>query len=195
MVSRIAGFAFSMAIAMTASSPAPAAARTTVVVFRPWTDGTLATGYTISQRVTGSCWTHSLESDRPDAWRCRRGDEIYDPCFGPSKMRVVACAVSPFSKSVVLLSLKSALKDEEDPTAKMLQPSGEPWGLRLASGDTCVFVVGATDAVGDQRLNYACRRNGWIVGGTNRSRATWTAHRVQWPNTRVTSVQIAGAIF
>lgn len=192
MVSTIAGFVCSIAIVLMASSPAPAAARTTVVVFRPWTEGRLAAGYTISQRVTGSCWTHSLASDRPDAWRCVG---IYDPCFGPPKTRVVACAVSPFSKSVVLLSLKSPLEVAEDPTAKMLQPSGEPWGLRLTNGDTCVFVVGATDAVHDQRLNYACRRSGWIIGQTDRSTATWTAHTVQWPKTRVTSVQIAVAIF
>ncbi len=195
MVSRVAGFAFSIAIVVLASSPAPAAARTTVVVFRPWAKGALAAGYTIAERITGSCWTNSLSSDRPDAWRCRHGDGIYDPCFGPSKTHVVACAVSPFSKSVVLLSLKSPLNVEDDPTAKMLQPSGEPWGLRLTSGDTCVFVAGATDAVDGQRLNYACLRSGWIIGQTDRSTATWTAHTVQWPKTRVTSVQIAVAIF
>src|SRR5262249_30644384 len=99
MASRIGGLVLSIAIASIASIPALASARTTVVFFRPWTQGALSAGFTISKRLKGSCGEHSLTTDRPDAWRCFQGDEIYDPCFsGTSSTRVVACAFDPFSK-------------------------------------------------------------------------------------------------
>ncbi len=77
----------------------------------------------------------------------------------------------------------------------MLQPEGEPWGLELVGGGTCVFVVGATDGFRGERLNYACTKVGWIFGFADRSTAVWTAHCVDYPNQHVTRVRISTAIF
>ena len=67
---------------------------------------------------------------------------------------------------------------------------GDAWGLRLTSGDTCVFVTGATDVVAGERLNYACAKDGWIIGAPDRSTVTWTAQSVEWPKTHVTLVRL-----
>jgi hypothetical protein len=178
------------------TAPAQAATSTTVVVFEPWTNGTLRDGFTVLHRAHGSCFTHSLSTDRPVAWRCFEGDDIWDPCFAESEHSVVvACAESPFSHTVELLSLEKPLSDGDNPTTKWLQPKAMPWGLRLTGGDTCVFATGATDAVRGDRLNYACRKTGWIIGAPDRSTAMWTARSVRWPNKHITRVSIATAVF
>ena len=189
-------FCLCLTIGVLVSTSAQAAEKTTIVVFQPWASGTLSSGFKASQRAKGTCYTHSLSTDRPDAWRCFVGDDILDPCFAPSAhSETVACAKSPFSKSVVLLSLQEPLARDDNPTTKWLQPKGMPWGLRLSDGGTCVFVTGATDVVAGDRLNYACTTTGWIIGAPDRSRAQWTARSVPWPNKRITRVSIATAIF
>jgi hypothetical protein len=184
--------ALTMALAM----PAPAAiTRTTVVTFNPWASGGLQRGFTVLEKAKGSCWTRSLSTDRPDAWRCFQGNDIHDPCFAASGSTIVACAEDPFSKRVVLLRLSKPLADGGNPTTKMLQPKGEPWGLLLMSGDRCIFATGATDVVAGERMNYACAKNGWVIGAPDRSTAIWTARSVDWPNKHVTLVRITTAVF
>ena len=177
---------------------APAATTQTVVnVFNPWAPSGLRQGFTVSENAKGSCWTHSLATDRADAWRCFQGNDIRDPCFaGPRRSAIVACAEGPFSKKIVLLRLGKPFADSESATTKLLQPKGEPWGLRVTSGDTCVFVTGATYAVAGERLNYACARAGWILGAPDRSTDIWTARSVLWPSTlHIKRVDVAVAIF
>lgn len=189
-------FAVLCVVAATLPIPSLAVTRTAVVVFNPWASSGIRHSFNVSGNAKGSCWTHSLSTDRPDAWRCFQGNDIRDPCFaGPPRSTLVACAENPFSKRVVLLKLTKPLADADNPTTRMLQPKGEPWGLRLASGDTCVFATGATDAVGGERLNYACAKDGWLIGAPDRSTATWTARSVDWPNKRVTKVSIVTAVF
>ena len=176
--------------------PAPAPTRTAVVVFSPWELGPLKDGFKVMRESTGSCGGRSLVTDRADAWRCFEGNDIDDPCFATSASNtVVACVQSPFSKRVVLLTLGKPLAGGEDATSRWLQPHGEPWGLRLVNGGTCVFVWGATDAVAGERMNYACTEAGWIIGAPDRSTAIWTARAVAWPNKGIKLVRIAVAIF
>jgi hypothetical protein len=185
------------AIILALAMPASGATKTSVIVFSPWSANGLRDGFTVTQKASGSCWTHSLVSDRADAWRCFEGNDILDPCFARApQTHVVACAQSPFSHRLVLLSLKKPLTDDQNATTRWLQPKGEPWGLRLTSGDTCVFATGATDVVAGERMNYACRKTGWIIGAPGRSTVQWwTARSVDYPNKRITLVRIATAIF
>lgn len=187
------------AITTALATPAPAAtAQTTVVIFNPWASSGLRSGFIVSQKVKGSCWTHSLATERPDAWRCMAGNDIYDPCFSSSPHEgMVACAEGPFSKRIVLMTLTKPLTDNVKLTGELwgLRLRSAPWGLRLLSGDRCVFAEGATDAVGGERLNYACAKTGWILGVPDRSTAIWTARSVDWPHNHVTQVRIATAIF
>src|SRR5580658_3794361 len=102
VAARALGACLAVGVAMLA--PVAAATKTTVVVFQPWSKGALMSGFIVSDRARGSCFTHSLSTDRPDAWRCFEGNDILDPCFAASPHAVtVACAESPFSKLVVLL--------------------------------------------------------------------------------------------
>jgi hypothetical protein len=184
------------AIALVLVMPAHGASKTSVTVFSPWSADGLRAGFTVTQKASGSCWTHSLLSDRADAWRCFEGSDILDPCFARApQTRTLACAASPFSHRLISLSLKKPLTGDQNATTRWLQPKGEPWGLKLKNGDTCVFVTGATDAVEGERLNYACRKTGWIIGAPDRSAPIWTGRTVDWPNKRVTKVSIATAVF
>jgi hypothetical protein len=195
MLSAVRALSACLVAVLTLAASVSAATKTIVAIFQPWANGTLRSGFIVSEKAQGSCFTHSLSTDRPDAWRCFEGNDILDPCFaGSAHSDTVACAESPFSKTVVLLSLKKPLNGGDNATTKWLQPKGMPWGLRLTNGDTCVFATGATDAVGDERLNYACRKTGWIIGAPDRSMATWTARTVNWPNRHVTKVGIATAV-
>ena len=196
MLSRMRVLGACLAVVVAVPAIVAAETTTTVVFFRPWANGTLASGFTVSEKARGSCYTHSLSTDRPDAWRCFQGNDIFDPCFaGSAHSNTVACAQSPFSHAVVLLSLNRPLSDGQNPTTKWLQPKRMPWGLRLASGDTCVFVTGATDVVDGDRMNYACRRTGWIIGAPTRSIPEWTADSVDWPKNHMRRIGVATAVF
>lgn len=184
-------------IALSPTVSAKAATKTGIILFSPWSPSGVRQGFVVSGKVKGSCWTHSLASDRSDAWRCMAGNDIYDPCFSGSPHEgTVACAEGPFSKNVVLMTLTKALADNVMLTGELggLRLRGAPWGLRLVSGDTCVFAQGATDAVAGVRLNYACARTGWILGLPDRSAAIWKARSVAWPHDHVTQVGIAAAV-
>jgi hypothetical protein len=186
--------------------PTPAATtQTSVVIFSPWSSSGLRNGFIVSEKVKGSCWTHSLASERPDAWRCMTdaGRGLYDPCFrGSLRKDTLACAAGPFSTRVTLVTVEKPLVDNLKLTGELwgLRLRDAPWGLRLAGGDTCVFVNGATDAVTvkgvGERLNYACAKTGWIIGVPDRSSVVWTASTIVWPNkTHIKQVEIATAVF
>lgn len=170
--------------------------KTNVVLYQPWSAAGLRTGYTVAAKTHGSCWTNSLTTDRSDAWRCMVGDDIYDPCFlGPTR-KTVACAGDPFSKRVLLVALKQPLPSAKDSMSQWLRPTGNPWGLRLTTGETCSFATGATDVAHGMRLNYECKGNDFIAGFPARSKPLWTVHAIEWPNkSRLKTLQIDTAVF
>jgi len=147
------------------ASKSAAITHTSIALFSPWSSSGLRNGFIVSENVKGSCWTHSLASERADAWRCMTGggSGLYDPCFRGSPHRdILACVEGPFSNRITLLTVTKPLTDNVKLTGELwgLRLRGAPWGLRLVSGDTCVFAQGATDAIGGERLNYACARTG-----------------------------------
>ena len=78
----------------------------------------------------------------------------------------------------------------------MLQPNGQPWGLRLANGETCAFATGATDVAQGMRMNYECKGNDFVVGFPDRSKSLWTAHAIVWPNKKhLKQVEVTTAVF
>lgn len=184
-----------------AASLHAATTQTQVIVFSPWSHGTVRHELAVSKRVDGSCWIHSLASDRPDAWRCMERNEIYDPCFsGSSSGDNVACPEGPFATSIVVIRLKKPL----DPAGELKLAGGlsglrlraAPWGLRLTSGATCQFVSGATDVIDGMRLNYACTNGSWIVGTPDRSTAIWKAFFVaKAESTHLLKIGIVAAVF
>ena len=123
-------------------------------------------------------------------------DDIYDPCFtGPSDS-LVACADDPFDKRVAMMTLKKPVAKSADSITHLLQPQGEPWGIRLSAGETCSFVTGATDVAQGMRMNYECRGNDFIAGFPNRSTSAWTVHVMVWPDHKhLKTVNVATAVF
>ncbi|HEY1428334.1 MAG TPA: hypothetical protein VGF18_02095 [Candidatus Tumulicola sp.] len=177
--------------------PSDGATPTKVTMFSPWTPaGTIKANMRVVERVSGNCWTESLATSRGDAYRCMAGNSIYDPCFAQgAHPKTVACANDPFSNKIALFKLLKPLPFAPTPMTQSLQPHNQPFGIILADGDKCVFVTGATDAVNGDRLNYACGRDGWIIGTPSHSNGVWTAQTVQWPKKHVTTVSIAEAVF
>ena len=125
MLPMIRGLAALCALTIALAIAAGATTITSVAIFSPWASSGLRHGFMVSGNVKGSCWIHSLASDRPDAWRCMAGDDIYDPCFvSSSNERTLACAEGPFSKRITLMRVAKALSDK-------VKLTGELWGLRL----------------------------------------------------------------
>lgn len=170
--------------------------KTNVITFAPWAHGQLRQGYTVASKAKGSCFANGLTTNRPDAWRCFIGNDIYDPCFsGTAHATVVACAEDPFVRRVILLTLQKPVGSVNE-TLPMLQPQDQPWGLRLTNGETCSFATGATDVAQGMRMNYECKGNDFIVGLPNRSKPLWTAHMIVWPNKKnLKQVNVETAVF
>jgi hypothetical protein len=169
--------------------------KTSVVLYQPWSATGLRSGYTVEAKAHGACWTNSLTTDRADAYRCFIGDDIYDPCFAGPRHGVVACADDPFSKRVILVTLKKPLPNAINPTTQMLQPKGAPWGLRLANGDSCTFIAGAMEVVRGTRLNYGCKHSNPIFGFPDRTKPLWTGQTLGPNKSHWKSAAIVMAVF
>jgi hypothetical protein len=157
-----------LCVAGTAFAVALAAPSTKVVMFAPFGPGGLNASYKVTSKIHGACWTGSIASQRPDAWRCMVSNSIYDPCFSNAALSSVACSNDPFSKSVVLIVL-----DKPIPTQERNKGKPAPWALLLANGTRCFLATGATGEVGGLRLNYECSSGGWILGTPNQSKRPW----------------------
>src|SRR5665213_374791 len=125
---------------------------TKVIIFHP-------TG-TKGAPVVGACGMgESLALNRSDAWRCIVGNEIYDPCFSSSAHATsVICDVSPSKPVGIKVTLSAPL-----PTHAKAQDT-QPWILTMGDGATCTFETGGTFGIANQRANYYCALNQWIIG-------------------------------
>jgi hypothetical protein len=141
---------------------------TKVVMYAPFGSSGLHPGYTVTSKVHGECWTGSIASQRPDAWRCMVSNSIYDPCFSNAALSSVACPSDAFSKNVVLIALDKPIPVHDRNTGK---PS--PWALLLNNGARCYMATGATGEVAGMRLNYECSSKGWILGDPDKSKRPW----------------------
>jgi hypothetical protein len=158
-----AGFLCAAAFAVALAAPS-----TKVVMFAPFGTGGLHAGYKITSKAHGACWTGSIASQRPDAWRCMVSNNIYDPCFSNAALSSVACSNDPFSKSVVLIVLDKPIPTQERNTGK-----AAPWALLLSNGARCYLATGATGEVAGMRLNYECSSSGWVLGTVDASKRPW----------------------
>ena len=110
------------------SSAGQAVASTEVVNYNP-------AHMQVARTVSGSCWTSSIAAQRPDAFRCTSGNEIYDPCFTSAKGQV-RCPTDLRHNRGTLIDLTSALPSNTNVR------SGEAWAFELATGGMCVMGTG-----------------------------------------------------
>jgi len=156
-----------------AASSAPT--QTQVVTLSPWSPGgTPATGITISDRASGSCFGTAESTMRTDAWRCTAGDRILDPCFSPDSdpSDTSALCLDGAPDRMVELSVPEGFPGNNDHMPG--GPDIEPIILVLANGARCSFAGGGTATLAGQRLNYGCDNGGYLYGYPNKTAAVWT---------------------
>jgi hypothetical protein len=125
-------------------------------------------------QTTARCENNSeADSSRSDAYRCflnqnePNGSNLADPCFSdPFGGSDLLCFQSPTNLSAV----------EVQPTTPVAvaasSPSAPPWALKLTNRQLCVYLTGATAALGSERLNYGCQ-DGDVYGIPDRSQPLW----------------------
>ena len=106
----------------------------------------------------GSCWTRSIAADRPGAWRCMIGNEIYDPCFQvPPLEKEVVCDANPvLGKSGFVMKLTKPFPESKAPPAAW--PS--PWIMQLADGSVCEPFTGTRPAINGEPATWSCIKPG-----------------------------------
>ena len=151
--------------------PAP----TEIQLFLPWGFQGLNAGVAVAERVDGTCWVGSLNDSRPDAWRCESESRIYDPCFQgfQSGQVILACTLSPWSPTVVLLTATAEMPPEQ--TDRQDFTAGLPWALELADGSRCARQGGTQLVFAGLRTNYGCDGGSvtGVLGAPDRSQPQW----------------------
>lgn len=161
----------------------------------------------------GTCADPSAQAlDRPDAWNCIGSDnQVYDPCFEnpfipPDQPGQVACAESPFSPEVVVLTLTQPVvrqKEVQVPDAVDAELDGDnpysidpwdlPWGLELANGEQCTLLRGTLTALAGQTVHYGCAGGGAILGEVRHREALWTVNYLAEGDVATTLVPVVTA--
>src|SRR5262249_25055818 len=104
-------------------------------------------------RHSGTCWIFSIEDPRRNAWRCRSGNYIYDPCFSNSSIaKSVICVVAPLDTHVVELVIDRLPRLE----SFKFRISPHPWAIELDNSVRCIFEPGGTGSTAAGRLNFLC---------------------------------------
>jgi hypothetical protein len=167
-----------------ASAATPRAAQATqVITFRP--------ALPTVRRRGGDCWTESAAVDRPEAWRCAAGNDIYDPCFSLAELKgAVVCGADPARhRRGFALALTKPLPTRSP--SQVAEPL--PWMLQLADGSICELTTGTSAQVDGQDVPYECSDSRrctddcpYLTGVTsNLSRAAvWTADKVAFRSSR-----------
>jgi hypothetical protein len=167
--------------ATSAAAGSPASAQppgTQVIHYTPWTaPGTLASGFSAASTQSGSCFTDSIASGEPDAFRCSVGNVLYDPCFadGSSGPGPVFCPNPQDPDSGTIINLTSSLPAPNSAPGSVL-----PWLLVLADGHSCAAITGTVGTLGGKNGYYGCASGstlyGYAYGDPDESSATWTIY-------------------
>jgi hypothetical protein len=160
---------------------------TAVHVFKPVAPATTS--------ITGQCWTTSIATDRPGAYRCMNGNAISDPCFTTDKPAIVVCDADP-SKGRPGFAMRA--KGSLPPSEAVAGPY-MPWLIKLADGTTCTPFTGTRPFVGKLVIGYGCSpakapAHGSFVGladSLNMKPPLWLAKRVIYRDTAAGSVLVS----
>ena len=136
----------------------------------------------VASNAKGHCWTGSISDSEAYAWRCFRGNLIYDPCFSSpyrAKLGYVVCPL--YSKGteepsrVLSLRLTSPLPAEGDAARKGTR--GMWWLIRLRNGVECQTTDGAAAYLKAVPSVYYCD-GGAIAGELKQTSEPWTVRYV-----------------
>jgi hypothetical protein len=139
--------------------------KTKIYLYKPWqfNNNTIDPHLSIATKTNGDCWTSSNQNPRPDAWRCRTGNQIFDPCFSqnPDSTQVI-CTDSPKNNKVTLMTLTQSLPQQTNPK-KFLGKN--PWMIKLTNDQVCYPLGGATFGFVGERNSYSCGKNQGLLFG------------------------------
>ena len=166
------------------ASPGATAQTTKVKIYTPLDGGDLVRTFHFTQKTKGACLAGSAADPRSDAWRCSIGNRLIDPCFSDPKAHTwVACPANgtPFGLGVIRVKLTKPLPRRLGNHGSPGQ--GNPWAVKLAGGNVCTFLTGATFVFHGKRVNYGCAKTTFLAGipkttflagSPNRSSPAWT---------------------
>ena len=148
---------------------------TEIRMITPFTHHGINSKLRITNETTGSCWASShANSARPNTWRCKADNVVYDPCFkNPVKdHQSVICLKSPWDKNAVLVKLESPLPYDVKSTQFNTNKS-IPWALELINGKYCTFTTTPTGEIAGQPITYRCDAGSYVIGEIERSTQNW----------------------
>jgi hypothetical protein len=127
-----------------------------------------ADGWTITSTVSGSCFTGSISTQRPDAFRCFAGaNSLVDPCFSsPAASGEVLCVPEPWSRKAIEIRLTKPLPQIGHGPARV-------WAVELANGGRCNVSTGANSVSHGRVVGWYCT-NG-VLAQRLHPGATWWA--------------------
>lgn len=131
--------------------------------------------------LRGYCWTGSIAIDRPDAWRCMAGNELFDPCFAYKQKGFVVCDPNPAQGDPGMrMKLTKPLPKSQQNAAPASQQGA--WLVELADGTACMQRTGAGWEVKGKIVNYYCksRQKGIeidLLGKFDTSKPLWTVEK------------------
>jgi hypothetical protein len=192
----------------TGQSPATAtattqatSAQTAIHIYAPYSpEGKLI--IPVSKTSAGSCFTGSIISQRPDAWRCMEGNELQDPCFAAAlNSHAVACPEDgPWTGKVIVITLAhglpnsgaNILRDNNPSQSALTDPA---WAIELVGGERCLFLAGTSNIVAGLRENYNCTGGLSLYGNESRHSEPWTIFGRHGSTGQLTSESIAAIWF
>lgn len=126
--------------------------------------------------LDGYCWTSSLATKRTDAWRCMNDNSILDPCFNLPQSEKIICPNNPADKNDDLLLNLTKPLPKPDPQLNEFQSGEYVWYIELQNGSYCLPIIGASAFVGNDRANFLCESEEYIMGKINAG-LVWTAKK------------------
>lgn len=178
IITPIGGHISTILVPSKTAAPPPRVTATQVRYYQPFPlfvrpEPRLAPGLKVTSSRCGKCIALSLaDMARLDAFRCFARNQVLDPCFPDSNIRMfsMACANSPWSRDVTIVRLQSPMF----PPRRSVSSRALPWGLELSNGDRCTHISGVgPPSVAGMTAYYVCIR-GYALGDVNRRSAIWT---------------------
>lgn len=149
-------------------------------LFRPFTEGANHAAFKIKSVLKGNCFQQSKIMPREDAWQCKAGGKIYDPCFKkPGKNKMLFCPKSPWNGDSTVIEAEIVVNNDLFKLINMAEHL--PWVVVLDNGNICKRTVSGK-RYDQQPIQYICQDNTFLFGRLQRCRANWSMLRYDGNN-------------
>lgn len=148
---------------------------TEIRMITPFTPQGVNAKLKIIKELKGTCWTNSISnSARPNTWRCRANNEIYDPCFKNTTRdhQSVICMKTPWDKGAVVLKLSTPLPTNTK-SSHFNMRKALPWALELSNGKYCTYTTLANAELTSEDVSYRCDPGSYVIGNIDRLSKNW----------------------